>query len=215
MPALLSHLRASSTDTRGAEEAWQSFLSEHSRLILSVARKVCNDHDDAMDAYVHVLDALQANGWARLRSFSDDGRARFTTWLVVVVRRLCIDHRRAREGRTRKEPDRSDPAREARRNLRRFAGAVGIDPDTLPEPSSAAETLEHQEVAAALARAMAGLEPRDRMLLALRFDDEMSATRIASVLRYPTPFHVYRHLNRILAVLRSELERAGFRRTAR
>ena len=210
---LLMRLQETPPGTSGAEDAWQAFLAEHSRLILSVARKVSNDQDEVMDAYAHVLDALRANGWARLRAFSNDGRARFTTWLVVVVRRLCIDHHRAREGRAR--PDSDTVARDARRNLRRYAGALGVDPDTLPAPASSDDALEHREVAGALAQALAALDPRERMLLALRFEDELSAARIAAVLRYPTPFHVYRHLNRILALLRRELERAGVGGTGR
>lgn len=207
LAALLLRLQDTTPD---AEDAWQAFLAQHSRLILSVARKTSSNQDEAMDAYAHVLDALRANGWARLRSFTDDGRARFTTWLVVVARRLCIDHHRAREGRAR--PDGRTATVEARRSLRRYAGAVGIDPDTLAAPASTGDALEQRELTGALATAMSGLEPRDRMLLALRFEDELSAVRIAAVMRYPTPFHVYRHLNRILAVLRRELGRAGIDR---
>jgi DNA-directed RNA polymerase specialized sigma subunit len=61
------------------------------------------------------------------------------------------------------------------------------------------------EQSRALATALAGLEPRDRLLLKLRFEDNLSAREIAGVLRYQTPFHVYRRINALLATLRTEL----------
>ena len=56
---------------------------------------------------------------------------------------------------------------------------------------------------------MSDLTPRERLLLALRFEDELSASRIASVLELPTPFHVYRYLNAVLSRLRAALVQRG------
>jgi len=47
-----------------------------------------------MDRYAFVLDRLRARNFRRLRRFQPRGSARFTTWLVLVSRRLCLDHRR-------------------------------------------------------------------------------------------------------------------------
>jgi len=44
--------------------------------------------DGAMDAYAYVLERLRERDCARLRTYADGGPARFTTWLVVVARRL-------------------------------------------------------------------------------------------------------------------------------
>lgn len=54
-----------------------------------------------MDRYAHVLDKLQVDDFRRLRTFVADGRGKFTTWLTVVVRRICLDHHRQRYGRVR------------------------------------------------------------------------------------------------------------------
>ena len=53
------------------------------------------------------------------------------------------------------------------------------------------------------------LEPRDRLLLALRFDDGRSAREIAAIMRFPTPFHVYRRLTAVLEMLKASLRRRG------
>ena len=53
------------------------------------------------------------------------------------------------------------------------------------------------------------LEPSDKLLLTLRFEDQRSAAEIARVVGLPTPFHVYRRLNRLLDGLRARLAAEG------
>jgi DNA-directed RNA polymerase specialized sigma24 family protein len=62
---------------------------------------------------------------------------------------------------------------------------------------------------AALDAALATLSPSDQVLLRLRFDDGLSAQQIARTLHYPTPFHVYRRINALLARLRELLRARG------
>jgi RNA polymerase sigma factor (sigma-70 family) len=81
--------------------AWEAFVAEHSRLLLHVARTGTTKYDDAMDAYAYVLERLREDDYRRLREFAQDPRAKLTTWLVVVARRLSIDHYRRRYGRAR------------------------------------------------------------------------------------------------------------------
>ena len=61
-------------------------------------------YDDALDPYAYMLDALRRDGCRRLRGFCANGRGRFSTWLVVVARRLCLDHHRLPVGRRRAGP---------------------------------------------------------------------------------------------------------------
>jgi DNA-directed RNA polymerase specialized sigma subunit len=56
---------------------------------------------------------------------------------------------------------------------------------------------------------LARLAPREKFLLALRFQDELSASRISRILGLPTPFHVYRQLSGILSRLRTALTARG------
>jgi RNA polymerase sigma factor (sigma-70 family) len=200
-------LRADTPDDEA--EAWARFLVEYSRLILSTARGAARDADDAMDSYAYVLERLRADRSARLRNFASDGRARFTTWLVVVARRLCVDHHRSRYGRL--DTDRSQETRVARRQVNDLLGAA-IDLDALPARSSAPDLdIRRLELREALDAALARLDGRDRLLLSLRFEEEMSASGIARAMSFPTQFHVYRRLNHVLGLLREELLARGFR----
>lgn len=62
--------------------------------------------EEARDAFAEICDRLSEDDLARLRRFhsAPANRAKFSTWLVVVVRNLAIDCRRAREGRPRSTP---------------------------------------------------------------------------------------------------------------
>src|SRR5204862_509166 len=82
-----------------------------------VARSLTTDHDAAMDGYAHVLERLREHDCRRLRGYAPDGRTKFTTWLVVVARRLCLDFHRHRYGRSDDPAPDAAAARAARRRL--------------------------------------------------------------------------------------------------
>ena len=212
LPAELSQLLAAEEPHR-AEGAWAEFVHAHSRLLLHVARSLARDQDDAMDRYAYLLEQLRRDDCRRLRGFVGDGRSKFTTWLVVVARRLCLDYDRHRYGRADRARDvEGQTARAERRQLRDLVGAE-MDIGALPDASGrgADEELIARERGEALAGALAGLEPADRLLLRLRFDGGRSASEIARVMGFPTQFHVYRRLERVLATVRRELENRGIR----
>jgi DNA-directed RNA polymerase specialized sigma24 family protein len=107
-------------DQPAVDAAWSAFVAEYSGLLLQVARSTTSGHDAAMDAYAFVLDQLRENSGNRLRSFDARSGAQFSTWLLVVARRLCIDFRRRRYGRrqTSHEPhEQATVDREARRRF--------------------------------------------------------------------------------------------------
>src|SRR5687768_6572608 len=84
--------------------AWDAFIHRYQRLIIATIRHVARDHDDVMDVFARVCEALRADDLARLRRFDDapeQRRARFSTWLVAVVHNITIDWIRARDGRSR------------------------------------------------------------------------------------------------------------------
>src|SRR5262245_46212034 len=85
------------------EVAWDRFIGEHERLIVAAIRQYIRDRDDVMDVFARVCEALREGEMRRLRRYADstDRRARFTTWLVTVVRNLTIDWIRHRDGRPR------------------------------------------------------------------------------------------------------------------
>jgi DNA-directed RNA polymerase specialized sigma24 family protein len=84
------------------EVAWDAFLSRYRRLVFASIRHYTQDYDEGMDLFAHVCEKLRADGMARLRLRAETpGRARFSTWLVVVVRHLTVDWFRHRDGRRR------------------------------------------------------------------------------------------------------------------
>ena len=153
--------------------------------------------------------ALRQDEHRRLRAYVPDGRTSFSTWLIVVTRRLVLDHLRRKYGRSRS----ADKARRADAGTRRVLEDLlgdAMDPDEIAAVSPAPDiALQRRQLTAALRAAIASLQPSDRVLLALRFVDERPVRQIAKVLAAPTVFHVYRRLNAVLAGLRRELERRG------
>ena len=61
----------------------------------------------------------------------------------------------------------------------------------------------------ALSQAVEGLQSRDRLLIRLRFAEDLPAREIARLLGFPTLFHVYRRLNKVLEALREALQALG------
>lgn len=204
---LLGLLNAS--DPAAREAAWDRFATRHSRLLLHTARSITRDQDATMDAYAYILEQLRADEFHRLKAYAADGRSKFTTWLVVVARRLCLDHHRARYGRKSGHAA-TEENRVARRRLVDLL-AERIDPATLvtSEESNPEAELESRQRTETLAAVLTTLEPRDRLLVKLRFEDDLPAREIAAAMGFPTPFHVYRRLNVLFDALRAELRQRG------
>lgn len=182
-------------------------MARYSPLLLRVARTTVRDHDGAMDAYARVLEGLRADGFRRLRQFEGDGRSRFETWLAVVARRLCQDHLRARYGQSRN--GRRSAALEARARIADLTGA-DLDLELLTENGAGPElSLRRKQLSELLERCVASLPPEDRLLLAWRFEEELSVREIRELTGAPSVFHIYRRLRSILARLRKELEGSG------
>ena len=91
-------------------------------------------HDEAMERYSYILEKLREGDFHRLRAFQADGRARFSTWLTVAARRLCLDHHRTRYGRNRpdRDPEEAEPLRVIRRRLADSL-STEVDTDRLPD----------------------------------------------------------------------------------
>jgi len=85
------------------EAAWDLFLDRYRRLIFAAIRHYAQDYDDVMDVFARVCEALREDDLRRLRVYTDqpEHRARFSTWLVTVVRHLTVDWFRQRDGRRR------------------------------------------------------------------------------------------------------------------
>ena len=85
------------------EVAWDLFVSRYRRLIFAAIHHYAQDHDDVMDVFARVCEALREDDLRRFRCYIEqpEHRARFSTWLVTVVRNLTVDWFRHRDGRRR------------------------------------------------------------------------------------------------------------------
>jgi RNA polymerase sigma factor (sigma-70 family) len=201
LPAKLRNL-LEAAEGSAREQAWTEFLDSYSRLILFVAHRTPGDYDVVMDRYAFVVERLGELNYRRLRTYAADGRGKFTTWLMVVARRLCVDHDRLKHGRSPEHEGR-DRAHHSR------LLEVVLTPEAmehLPDRgASADEELDRKQFLERLDAAVANLTSSDQLLLALRYRDDRSAREIASLMKLPTPFHVYRRLSRVHASLRQAL----------
>ncbi len=199
-------------DGPARDAAWERFVAVHTRLLLHVTRSMARDPDAAMDAYAEVLERLREDNARRLRGFAAEGRSKFTTWLVVVSRRICVDWLRHRGGRNRPGASRDAPQPDGQLLRRRLLAMAG-EPIPLEhfrqEGGGADGQLEAAEIHGVLAAALEALPAPDRLLLSLRFEDGLKASQIARVMRLPSQFHVYRRLDQVLKSLRLRLNSAG------
>ena len=83
------------------QQAWTEFLEAYSPLIFHTVRLFERDADPVADCFLFVCERLSEKTFRRLRLFKPGGAARFSTWLRVVVRNLCLDWRRKEFGRHR------------------------------------------------------------------------------------------------------------------
>jgi RNA polymerase sigma factor (sigma-70 family) len=167
-----------------------------------------------MNRYSYVLEQLHRDDFRRLRAYAADQRCSFSTWVSIVARRLALDLHRQTYGRSRgSAPDGSaeQDRRLARRRLLDLAGEEVADPVTLSDPDAVDPEgrLRAAELTDALEAALRQLTPRDRLLLKLRFDDDLSAREIATIVGYTSPFEVYRRVNTLCASLRRSLAGRG------
>lgn len=212
LPSELARLLAASDDL-SRERAWSAFIDAFSPLILHAARSASTGYDEGMDAYAAALDGLRAENYRKLRGYSADPRSRFSTWLVVVVRRICIDSQRERFGRVssmEKAKGTISDERAARRRLATLTGST-IELESLPDshgmrPDGGVRARDLQEK---LESALGELDERDRLLLTLRFVDDLSAKKIAELQRWPDHMSVYRRINQLTASLRQKLLERG------
>ena len=213
-PDVLSRLLAATTPA-SRDDAWAAFVAAYTRLILHVARSLGGDHDAAMDRYARILEQLRRDDCHRLRAFAADGRSEFSTWLVVVAQRICLDHHRHLYGRGRAMKDAGTGAGADHTARRRLVDLVAadVDLDALADAKrpEAADAIDAADVSVLLDDALATLCPADRLLIKLRFEDDLPMPEIARQLGFPTRFHAYRRLTRVLADLRPAVQRVVMR----
>jgi RNA polymerase sigma factor (sigma-70 family) len=256
-------LRALSSDSPA--QAWAAFLDTCSPVILQVVNLFENNADAVADGFLFVCEQLSKNRFHRLKQFREEGAASFTTWLRLVVRRLCIDWHRKEFGRSRifesigrlsdvdqavfrtvyEDGMRADgalPALRARfpqltqaelqESCERIQQSLSSRQlwllstrkpklssldwmladdresqqdqvrDPAPDPETVATNKQQQ---GSLNRALAGLTAGERLLIRLRYEQELTLEQVARVAGLPDPQTADRRLKQILDRLRKAI----------
>jgi RNA polymerase sigma-70 factor (ECF subfamily) len=143
---------------RGDPEAWSVFVESSAGLILTAVRRALRGSgpSDVEDAVQDVYVRLVREDFRLLRQF-DPSRAALSTWLTLIARSAAIDHVRRR--RTREV---------AHEGLERAADPAGPTPERSP--------VETPELPLHV------LTARQRLVLRMLFDEEMSVPEAAAVL---------------------------------
>lgn len=162
---------------RGDSRAFAALASKHRRSLYCTAYSILGSSWDASDA---VQEAL-LEGWARVDALRDP--AHFKPWLARILVNTCFDAlgRRSR---------------------------VILSGDAPPEDPRRADahTFVGSETQLDLLRAIRGLEKDQRMVVALRFFNDLKIDDIAAMLDVPAGT-VKSRINRALARLAQDLGR--------
>ena len=138
----------------GDQDAFERLVREYDQSVLRIAVNILRSPDEARDVYQEAFLKVYRN----LNSFRFD--CSFHTWLYRIVTNICLDHLRRRK--VRKEE--STLAADAGRN-----GGHGSQPGAEEGAYSDPERQTwNQELSGGIARALAGLTPRERTVFELR-----------------------------------------------
>lgn len=146
---------------RGDHDAFAALVQEHQRYVYNLALRVVKDENEALDLAQETF----VRAWTALPNFK--GQSQFRTWLYRIVTNLCYN----------RLP-----------NLRRSLNDLGDDVmEDIPEPGfdTPADEIESAETRRHLHRAMDELDENYRLLITLRYQNELSYEEIAATLNLP------------------------------
>jgi RNA polymerase sigma-70 factor, ECF subfamily len=146
---------------KGDQDAFAAIVEEHQRYVYNLALRVLKDENEALDLTQETF----VRAWMALPNFR--GQSRFRTWLYRITTNLCYN----------RLP-----------NLRRSLSDLGDDMmEELPETKikNPVHEIESGETRAHLYKAIDELDAHYKLLIALRYQSELSYEEIASTLNLP------------------------------
>ncbi len=146
---------------KGDHDAFAALVDEHQRYVYNLALRVVKDENEALDLTQETF----VRAWTALPNFK--GQSQFRTWLYRIVTNLCYN----------RLP-----------NLRRSLNDLGDDVmEDIPEPhfNSPVKEFDSNETRKHLHQAMENLDENYRLLITLRYQNELSYDEIASTLNLP------------------------------
>ena len=146
---------------KGDHDAFAALVDEHQRYVYNLALRVVKDENEALDLTQETF----VRAWTALPNFK--GQSQLRTWLYRIVTNLCYN----------KLP-----------NLRRSLNDLGDDVmEDIPESdfNTPAQEFESNETRRHLHQAMDDLDANYKLLITLRYQNELSYDEIASTLNLP------------------------------
>lgn len=146
---------------KGDQDAFATLVDEHQRYIYNLALRVVKDENEALDLTQETF----VRAWTALPNFR--GQSQFRTWLYRITTNLCYN----------RLP-----------NLRRSLNDLGDDVmEDIPESvlNNPAYSFESSETRQHLYQAIDELEANYKLLIMLRYQNELSYEEIASTLNLP------------------------------
>lgn len=148
---------------RGDQEAFAALVTEHQRYVYHLALRVLKNEEEALDLAQETF----VRAWTALPNFR--GQSQFRTWLYRIVTNLCYNRLPG---------------------LRRSLNELGEDviselPEMDPAFDNPARGVESHELRTYLHNAIDELDEQYRLLISLRYQNELSYDEIASTLNLP------------------------------
>jgi len=146
---------------KGDQDAFAALVDVHQRYIYNLAFRVVKDENEALDLTQETF----IRAWTALPNFK--GQSQLRTWLYRIVTNLCYN----------RLP-----------NLRRSLNDLGDDVmEDIPESTfnAPAQETESNETRRYLHQAIENLDENYRLLITLRYQNELSYDEIASTLNLP------------------------------
>ena len=146
---------------KGDQDAFAMLIEEHQRYVYNLALRVLKDENEALDLTQETF----VRAWTALPNFR--GQSQFRTWLYRITTNLCYN----------RLP-----------NLRRSLNDLGEDVlDEIPETTvhQPAHEFESGETRTHLHKAIDELDSHYKLLITLRYQNELSYEEISSTLNLP------------------------------
>ncbi len=148
---------------KGDQEAFAALVTEHQRYIYNLALRVLKNEEEALD----ISQETFVRAWTALPNFR--GQSQFRTWLYRITTNLCYNRL---PGLRRSLHDLGDDA-------------VYEIPETDTAFDNPAHGSESRELRSYLYQAIDELDDHYRLLISLRYQNELSYEEIACMLDLP------------------------------
>ena len=146
---------------KGDQDAFAALVEEHQRFVYNLALRVLKDENEALDLTQETF----VRAWTALPNFR--GQSQFRTWLYRITTNLCYN----------RLP-----------NLRRSLNHLGDDSmEDIPETmvDNPVREIESGEIREHLHKAIDQLDANYKLLITLRYQNELSYDEIAATLNLP------------------------------